>query len=170
MGENISFFICFHQLPLRKRQASQTFQGGCFTGPKALAPRCQRLKRKETVVWSASVSLACTQRKLTCRLTKDLKDDLTAFRLESLPTTFQFGGLALLIEQRPARPAEKQVGTVHTTIPKPVMRMLLCLFVRKDEPVSRSHPQFVICSHCLLQHPQGSLSFSFLLEKPNSAN
>lgn len=58
MGENVSFFICFHQLPLRKRQASQTFQGGCFTGPKALAPRCQRLRRKETVVWSASVSLA----------------------------------------------------------------------------------------------------------------
>lgn len=108
---------------------------------------------------------------LTCRLTKDLKDDLTAFKLESLPSTFQFGGLALLIEQRPAWPTEKQIGTMHNTaIPKPVMRMLLCLFVRKDEPVSHSHPQFVICSHRLLQRPQGSLSSSFLLEKPNSAN
>lgn len=75
-------------------------------------------KKENCGLVSQRVSLACTQRKLTCRLTKDLKDDLKAqaCRLEFLPTIFQFGGLALLIEQRPAQPAEKQVGTMHTAL------------------------------------------------------
>lgn len=66
MGKKkVSFLVCFNQFPLTREASEQDFKENVLLDPKALVPRCQRPRRKKTLVWPAGLSLAHTQRKLT---------------------------------------------------------------------------------------------------------
>lgn len=152
-AKNVSFLVCFNQLPLTREASKQDFQENVSLDPKLWSQDVKGPEERK-LVWPAGPSLACTQRKQTCRFTKDLKDGLKAqaFRLESLPTSFQFGGLVLLIEQRPAQPTETQMTQWHHGhhfySQTRHLRGFLSLGLKRW--VSRSHLQFPICSHHLL--------------------